>query len=68
MPLSPLPRAGLKRCRDAVVRERRTQVDPESGDAAPFTSLAERYLEASPEAAELFAIWDTLGKVRKREG
>jgi hypothetical protein len=59
--------AGLKRCRDAIAREGSTRSRVEDGDAGGAgtpPSLAQQYLEASPEAAEIFTIWSSTGKVR----
>jgi hypothetical protein len=56
----------LKRCRDAIVRDPRRGAAPDGAGAAAEAPLADQYLQASPDAAELFSIWDASGKVSTR--
>lgn len=42
--------------------------DTGAADAAPAGRLVEAYLAASPEAAELLALWDTKHQVRPNHG
>lgn len=66
---------GLKRARSQFVTERTTQNSSTTGadgtaaasGAAPTATLLETYLASSPEAEELFRIWEGLKPVRSRD-